>query len=36
MKLNVTGKQIDDLQSTMKMLTAANLSVPLQYVNMKS
>ncbi|CAG0991531.1 hypothetical protein PHYC_02325 [Phycisphaerales bacterium] len=35
-ELRVTGKQIDDLQAVMKMLSAAGLGVPLQYVNMKS
>jgi hypothetical protein len=35
-ELRVTGKQIDDLQAVMKMLTAAEIGVPLQYVNMKS
>ena len=35
-ELRVTGKQIDDLQAVMKLLNGSNLSVPLQYVNMKS
>lgn len=35
-ELRVTGKQIDDLQAVMKLLDAAGLGVPLQYVNMKS
>jgi uncharacterized protein YajQ (UPF0234 family) len=35
-ELRVNGKQIDDLQSVMKLLDAAGLDVPLQYVNMKS
>ncbi len=35
-EIRVTGKQIDDLQAVMKMLTAAELDLPLQYVNMKS
>ncbi|MFN9930772.1 MAG: YajQ family cyclic di-GMP-binding protein, partial [bacterium] len=35
-ELRVTGKQIDDLQAVIKLLNAANLGLPLQYVNMKS
>ena len=35
-EVRVTGKQIDDLQAVIKMLDAAELDVPLQYVNMKS
>ena len=35
-ELRVSGKQIDDLQAVMKLLDAAGLDVPLQYVNMKS
>jgi cyclic-di-GMP-binding protein len=35
-ELRVTGKSIDDLQAVMKLLTAAELGVPLQYVNRKS
>jgi cyclic-di-GMP-binding protein len=35
-ELRVTAKSIDDLQTVMKMLTAADLGVALQYVNMKS
>ncbi len=35
-EVRVSGKKIDDLQAVMKMLTAAGLSVPLQFVNMKS
>lgn len=35
-ELRVSGKQIDDLQAVMKMLNAAELGLPLQYVNMKS
>ena len=34
-ELRVTGKQIDDLQSVMKLLDGAGLEVPLQYVNLK-
>jgi uncharacterized protein YajQ (UPF0234 family) len=35
-ELRVSAKQIDDLQAVMKLLDAATLDVPLQYVNMKS
>ena len=35
-ELRVTSKQIDDLQTVMKLLTGSGLPVPLQYVNMKS
>ncbi len=35
-ELRVQGKKIDDLQAIMRMLDAANLGVPLQYVNLKS
>jgi uncharacterized protein YajQ (UPF0234 family) len=35
-ELRVNGKQIDDLQAVMKLLNAAELPVPLQFVNMKS
>lgn len=35
-EVRLTGKQIDDLRSVMAMLNAADLSQPLQYVNMKS
>lgn len=35
-ELRVTGKQIDDLQSVMRLLDGAGLDVPLQYVNLKS
>lgn len=35
-ELRVTGKQIDDLQAVMKLLDASDLSIPLQYVNMRS
>lgn len=34
-ELRVSGKQIDDLQTVMKLLGGAGLSTPLQYVNMK-
>lgn len=34
-ELRVTGKQIDDLQTAMKLLDAADVGVPLQYVNLK-
>jgi hypothetical protein len=34
-ELRVTGKQIDDLQAAMKVMEAADVGVPLQYVNMK-
>lgn len=35
-ELRVQGKQIDDLQAVMKMVDAAGLGLPFQYVNMKS
>jgi uncharacterized protein YajQ (UPF0234 family) len=35
-ELRVTGKQIDDLQSVIKLLNGSGLGLPLQYVNMKS
>lgn len=35
-ELRVTGKKIDDLQEVMALLRGAGLSVPLQFVNMKS
>jgi cyclic-di-GMP-binding protein len=35
-EIRVTGKQIDDLQAVIQMLRSAELSVPLQFVNMKS
>ncbi|MDX2148186.1 MAG: YajQ family cyclic di-GMP-binding protein [Planctomycetota bacterium] len=35
-ELRVTGKQIDDLQATIKLLNASGLGIPLQFVNMKS
>lgn len=34
-ELRVSGKQIDDLQASMKIMEAANVGIPLQYVNMK-
>lgn len=33
--VRVTGKKIDDLQSVIQLCRTANLSVPLQYVNMR-
>ncbi len=35
-ELRVSGKQIDDLQSVIKLLNASDLGIPLQFVNMKS
>lgn len=35
-QVRVTGKKIDDLQSVIKMLRAAKLSTPLQFVNMQN
>ncbi len=35
-KLRVTGKQIDDLQQIMRLLTEQDFGVPLQFVNLKS
>jgi len=35
-QVRVTGKSIDDLQSVIQMLRAANLAIPLQFVNMQS
>jgi uncharacterized protein YajQ (UPF0234 family) len=35
-ELRVQGKQIDDLQATIKLLDGAGLDIPLQYVNMRS
>ena len=35
-KLRITGKQIDDLQEIMLLLTEQDYGVPLQFVNMKS
>lgn len=34
-EVRITGKQIDDLQAVMKLLTASPIPVPLQFVNMK-
>lgn len=34
-EVRVTGKQIDDLQATMRLLDGAGLGIPLQYVNLK-
>ena len=34
--VRVTGKKIDDLQEVIAKCRAANLSIPLQFVNMKS
>ena len=34
-QVRVTGKNIDDLQSVIHMLRAANLPIPLQFVNMQ-
>lgn len=34
-EVRITGKQRDDLQAVMKLLTGAGLPVPLQYVNFK-
>ncbi|HEX2226907.1 MAG TPA: YajQ family cyclic di-GMP-binding protein [Candidatus Binatia bacterium] len=34
-QVRVTGKSIDDLQSVIQMLRAANLPIPLQFVNMQ-
>jgi len=34
-QVRVTGKKIDDLQEVLHMLRAADLPVPLQYVNMQ-
>lgn len=35
-EVRVTAKQIDDLQAVMKLLTAADFGMPLQYVNMRN
>lgn len=35
-KLRITGKQIDDLQEIIRLLTEQDYGVPLQFVNMKS
>jgi len=34
-QVRVTGKSIDELQSVIQMLRAANLPIPLQFVNMQ-
>ncbi len=34
--VRVTGKKIDDLQAVIAALKGANLTLPLQYLNMKS
>ena len=34
-EVRVTGKQRDDLQAAMKLLTGSTLAVPLQFVNFK-
>jgi hypothetical protein len=34
-QVRVTGKSIDDLQSVIQMLRAANLPIPLQFINMQ-
>jgi len=34
-QVRVTGKNIDDLQSVIQLLRAANLPIPLQFVNMQ-
>ena len=34
-QVRVTGKNIDDLQSVIQMLRAANLPIPLQFINMQ-
>ena len=34
--VRVTGKKIDDLQEVIAKCSAANLGIPLQFVNMKS
>lgn len=35
-EVRVTAKQIDDLQAIIKLLNAADLKAPLQFVNMRS
>ena len=35
-KLRITGKQIDDLQEIMRLLTEQDYGVPLQFINLKS
>jgi uncharacterized protein YajQ (UPF0234 family) len=34
--VRVTGKKIDDLQAVIAACKQANLSIPLQFINMKS
>jgi cyclic-di-GMP-binding protein len=34
-QVRVTGKQIDDLQTVMQLLRAANLPIPLQFINLQ-
>jgi cyclic-di-GMP-binding protein len=34
-QVRVTGKKIDDLQAVIQMLRSANLSIPLQFINMQ-
>ncbi|AGG06774.1 MULTISPECIES: YajQ family cyclic di-GMP-binding protein [Dehalococcoides] len=34
-QIRITGKQIDDLQEIMRLLSEQDFDVPLQYVNMK-
>lgn len=34
--VRVTGKKIDDLQEVIQLCKGANLSIPLQYVNMRN
>lgn len=35
-EVRVTSKQIDDLQTVIKLLQGSDIAVPLQFVNMKS
>ena len=35
-KLRITGKQIDDLQEIMRLLTEQDYGVPLQFINLKN
>ena len=35
-QLRVTGKKIDDLQAIIQMIKDQNLSIPLQFINMRS
>lgn len=35
-ELRVNGKKIDDLQAVIRLLNAADLGIPLQFLNMKS